>query len=243
MGYGVQPQRVYCHTHNKKVSYNSSPKSVPIAQSNFGIQVFGHRDQQLSILQQTYTKHNHLCKPIPWFPGEKYQIPKPNHKANCIQDSSPSIGGTLISSMEPYTKTNIDKLEIVQCRAVMWSLHNYSPYATVTEMLQSLDWRSLQQRRSDSRLCLFYKMVYGFVAVELPQYVVHPMRNPSRTHIPCLTARFILQWIYYTYSYYPLAIVQCIRLPLIIALLPTFDFFKRADYTVCVCEWLGWGGG
>ena len=48
----------------------------------------------------------------------------------------------------PDTKTNIDKIETVQCRAARWTHHNYSPYATVTEMLQSLGWRSLEQRRS-----------------------------------------------------------------------------------------------
>ena len=49
----------------------------------------------------------------------------------------------------PNTKTNIDKVEMVQRRAARWTLHNYSPYASVTEMLQSLGWRSHEQRRSD----------------------------------------------------------------------------------------------
>ena len=82
----------------------------------------------------------------------------------------------------PYTKTNNDKIEMVQRQAARWTLHNYSPYASVTEMLQSLSWRSLEQRRSDSRLCLFYKIVYGLAAVDLPPYVVHPMRPLKSSH-------------------------------------------------------------
>ena len=65
----------------------------------------------------------------------------------------------------PYTDQNIDKLEMIQRRAARWTLNNYSTYASVTEMLQSLGWRSLEQRRSDSRLCLFYKIIYGFLAL------------------------------------------------------------------------------
>ena len=40
----------------------------------------------------------------------------------------------------PYTDRNIDKLEMIQRRAARWTLHNYSTYASVTEMLQSLGW-------------------------------------------------------------------------------------------------------
>ena len=76
----------------------------------------------------------------------------------------------------PNTDQNIDTLEMIQRRAAGWTLHNYSTYASVTEMLQSLSWRSLEQRRSDSRLCLFYKITPDLVAIDLPLYVVHPLR-------------------------------------------------------------------
>ena len=63
------------------------------------------------------------------------------------------------SVWSPYTKSNIARLEMVQRRAARWTLSEYYPYASVTQMLQSLGWRSLEQRRSDSRLCLFYKII------------------------------------------------------------------------------------
>ena len=46
------------------------------------------------------------------------------------------------------------KIEMVQRRAARWTLSNYDPKATVTDMLTNLGWRSLQQRRVDSRLSL-----------------------------------------------------------------------------------------
>ena len=133
------------------------------------------------------------------------------------------------SVWSPYTKSNIARLEMVQRRAARWTLSEYYPYASVTQMLQSLGWRSLEQRRSDSRLCLFYKIIY--VRVAMPPYVVHPLRTPRNSHI--LGFRQIQSTVdYYKYSFYPLSIVQWNRLPAHIALLPTFDSFKLAVCTV-----------
>ena len=63
---------------------------------------------------------------------------------------------------------------MVQRRAARWTLSRYSAYDSVTSMLGELGWRSLEDRRTDARLCLFYKIVHGLVAVPMPPYVVHP---------------------------------------------------------------------
>ena len=127
----------------------------------------------------------------------------------------------------PHTDQNIDKLEMVHRRAARWTLHNYSTYASVTEMIQSLSWRSHEQRRSDYRLCLFCKIIHGLVAIDLPPYVVHPLRILRNSH-PFAFRQIRTTVNYYKYSFYPLAIVQWNRLPSHIALLPTLGSFKRA---------------
>ena len=127
----------------------------------------------------------------------------------------------------PYTDQNIDKLEMIKRRAARWTLNNYSTYASVTEMLQSLGWRCLEQRRSDSGLCLFYKIIYGLVAIDLPPYVVHPSSILRYSHPFCF-CQIQTTMDYYKYSFYPLAIVRWDRLPSHTALLPTFESFKRA---------------
>ena len=120
----------------------------------------------------------------------------------------------------------------IQCRAARWALSNYSTYyASVTEMLQPLGWRSLEQRRSDSGLCLVYKIIYGLVAIDLPPYVVHPSRILRNSHPQCFR-QIQTTGDYYKYSFYPLAIVQWTRLPSHIALLPTFVSFKRSACAV-----------
>ena len=53
-------------------------------------------------------------------------------------------------------------------------------------MLTHLGWRSLEQRRNDSRLCLFYKITHGLVAVDLPYlpYVEHPIMISQKNLSP-----------------------------------------------------------
>ena len=103
----------------------------------------------------------------------------------------------------------------------------------MTQLLQSLGWRSLEQRRSDFQLCQFYKIIklYGLAAIDMPSYVIHPLRTLRNSHT--LGFRSIQTTVdYYKYSLYPLSMVQWNRLPAHIALLPTFDFFKRAVCTI-----------
>ena len=48
----------------------------------------------------------------------------------------------------PYTKENINKIEMLQKRAARSVCNDYSPYSSVTDMLCNLGWRSLEPRRS-----------------------------------------------------------------------------------------------
>ena len=72
---------------------------------------------------------------------------------------------------DTHTKQKIFQLEKVQRRAVRLTTSNYEYRSSVTPMLQRLGWRTLEQRWEDARLCLFYKIVYGLVAVPLPVYI------------------------------------------------------------------------
>ena len=74
------------------------------------------------------------------------------------------------------THNNIYKIEMAQRRAARWKLNSYTRQAGVTEMLTHLGWCSFEQRRNDSQLCLFYKVIHRLVAVNLPPYVEHSTR-------------------------------------------------------------------
>ena len=51
------------------------------------------------------------------------------------------------SVWSPYTKENIEKIEMVQRRAARWVANDYSPYSSVSNILSNLRWRSLETRR------------------------------------------------------------------------------------------------
>ena len=115
----------------------------------------------------------------------------------------------------------------VQRRAVRWTTSNYDYRSSVTAMLQSLGWRTHEQRRADVRLCLFYKIVYGLVAVPLPVYIQQPNRLSQYCHSMTVTQIHTFK-DFYKYLWYPLAIFQWNALPQHVVCLPTIDSYKEA---------------
>ena len=128
-----------------------------------------------------------LLMPLFYFPGERWSNPSPiwAHKL----------------------RNNTLQLEKVQRRAARWMTSNYDYRSSISAMLDQLIWRSLEQRRADARLCFFYKMVHGIVAVPLPDYIQPTHRVSHYCH--SMTFRQIhTNRNYYNNSFFPLAIVQ-----------------------------------
>ena len=81
----------------------------------------------------------------------------------------------------PHTATNIAKVEAVQHRAARWATRDYQRTSSVTQMLKELNWRTLEQRRIDSRLILMYKITYDLVAIPAADYLI-PNTRPSKSN-------------------------------------------------------------
>ena len=107
------------------------------------------------------------------------------------------------SVWSPNTDKYISKIEMVQLKAARWAHNNFYTQASVTEMLTQLGWRSLEQRRNGSRLCLFYRIIYGLVAIDLPPYVEHPARTSRKNSHPLVYRQIHTGADYYKYSFYP----------------------------------------
>ena len=97
----------------------------------------------------------------------------------------------------------VHKCETVECT-----------HSSVTDMLSNLGWRSLELRRYDSRIAMFYKIVYGLVAMP----VSHILNVPWYKHaiILLLTGRSIL-----------LTVILWKRLPADLVLDSDLDSFKQ----------------
>ena len=65
----------------------------------------------------------------------------------------------------------VDQLEMVQRRAARWVTGRYHNTSSVSDMLRSLDWRSLEQRRVDSTLSMLFKIRHHLVAIHEESYL------------------------------------------------------------------------
>ena len=70
------------------------------------------------------------------------------------------------SVWHPHKISNEDKIEKVQRRAAQFVSNNFRRKANVSEMLHNLGWQSLDGRRQDKRLVLFYKIISGLASFE-----------------------------------------------------------------------------
>ena len=108
------------------------------------------------------------------------------------------------SVWNPHTERNISKLDMVQRRAARYVTHRYRQTSSVNDMLSELDWRSLQNRRIDNCLVMFYKIVHAQVAIDASSHLIPMMstrslrqNHPETFHVPFCKQNFLF------YSYYP----------------------------------------
>ena len=99
--------------------------------------------------------------------------------------------------------------------------------AIVTDMIETLGWRTLEQRRADARLYLFFKIINNIVAVPPPDYI-QPNPRISRHGHSSLFCQLQTTKDYYKYSFFPLAIVQWNALSEEVVSSPTLAIFKAA---------------
>ena len=80
----------------------------------------------------------------------------------------------------PHTQKDIYLLESIQRQAARFVLHDYRREASVTAMLSSLGWNTLQHRRLLSQCEMFFKIHHKLVNINMPSGIhLHP--GDSRT--------------------------------------------------------------
>ena len=86
------------------------------------------------------------------------------------------------SVWHPHKKSNKDKIEKVQRRAARFVSNNFRHKASVSEMLHDLGWQSLDGRRQDQRLVLFYKIINGLASVETEDILTPADSSTRKNH-------------------------------------------------------------
>ena len=120
---------------------------------------------------------------------------------NCPQNVRETVYITIIRpkleyasvAWDPHYKKDIRNLEMVQRKGARSCLQNYSSIASVTDMLGSLGWKSLEQRRMEGRLLTMYKLSHNLVDINTDQYLIPHQETRTRGshllkyHIPKAT--------------------------------------------------------
>ena len=126
---------------------------------------------------------------------------------------------------DPYTKQNIDKIEMLQRRAARFVVGNYSYHASPTAMMKELGWQALAERRAKAKAVMMYKIQNNLIAI--PQ---HLFQNYSR-HSRRSQAVFILPFCRtdcYKFSFVPTSVKIWNELPPSIRESQSLNNFKAA---------------
>ena len=111
---------------------------------------------------------------------------------------------------DPYHQTHIRSLESVQRRAARFATGNYYDRTpgSVTSMLQNLEWESLEERRTKSRLIMFYKITHDLIDIPSSAYLTP---GDTRTRGSNRYRQLPTQKDVYKHSYFPRTIRDCME--------------------------------
>ena len=84
----------------------------------------------------------------------------------------------------PYSKLQINQVEKVQRTAVRWTCRRWRNTRSVSEMLDELEWPSLEASRDRSSLLLFHKIHSGALPIEKDKYLTpaHSLKSTRASH-------------------------------------------------------------
>ena len=134
---------------------------------------------------------------------------------------------------DPHFQKDIDALQKIQCMAARFVTNNYLRDYSVTDMIHELNWQSLEDRRRDARLVMFFKTVNRLVAID-PSHYLTPGPSFTRSKNNKKYQQHKVYTSSYQYSFFPRTIPEWNKLPQTIIDTTTMDEFKEnsASYTI-----------
>ena len=111
-----------------------------------------------------------------------------------------------------------------------YACNRYHNTSSVTDMLQTLTWPSLQQRRLKTKLIMFYKIVHHIVAI--PTTILIPTDPRIRQCHPFTYRHLHAFKDPYKYSFFPNTIIHWNLLPQTIVLCPTVNMFIMRTFKI-----------
>ena len=127
----------------------------------------------------------------------------------------------------PYHKTQIQQVEKVQRTAARWTCRRWRNTSSVGDMLDELEWPSLEARREQSSLTFFYKIHSGTVSLEKDKYLTPaPHLRSTRASHESQYIRYLAYSDALKFSFFPRTIPVWNSLPSSTVLAETVESFK-----------------
>ena len=113
---------------------------------------------------------------------------------------------------------------MVQRRAVRWINNDYTRGEnSITAQRKQLKWPTLEHRRLESRMVIFYKIIHNQIAIPIPSYLVKATRV---TRQGTLYIRPRTSSTSYMESFFPRTVADWNYLPSVVRDAPSLESFK-----------------
>ncbi|KAK3085883.1 hypothetical protein FSP39_009995 [Pinctada imbricata] len=135
------------------------------------------------------------------------------------------------SVWDPYFTEDINKIEKIQRRAARYVTGRSNNTSSVSDMLNTLQWRKLADRRTDARLTMMFKIVHNKVAISKDDRLIPLLRFSRNMHtlsfqIPSCRTQIRQN------SFFPRTIKNWNHLPLDTVMSESVNSFKAAVSTL-----------
>ena len=128
------------------------------------------------------------------------------------------------SAWDPYTHQNINKLEALQRIAARFVTGDYRTTSSVSDMNSNLGWETLQQRRTQAKLVMMYRITYGLMTSQPQLFITQPLSVQEAT--PCATYHHTVGPTLTGAPFYPSGKRLWNQLPEHVVTAPTLETFK-----------------
>ena len=126
---------------------------------------------------------------------------------------------------DPFTQRNIKKVEAVQRRAARFAFSDYRHTSSPSQMIEDLGWQSMQNRRSNAKVVMVYRITFGLVDIPAASFF-HPTSLNTRGH----SLRYLVPYCRtdtYSNSFFPSGIRLWNQLPEDLVTAPSLVAFKE----------------
>jgi len=116
---------------------------------------------------------------------------------------------------------------MVQRRAARFTTNRYRNTSSVTDMLNLLQWESLEDRRTKLQLVILYKIIHDLVDIPSDAYLSEAPARTRRNMHSLTYNHYSTSSDVFKFSFFPRTIPVWNRLPATVAEAPSLVSFKR----------------